>query len=399
MGAPADRTPRDQSLPVGIGYRPGLTGLRALAVVAVVVAATGYRWLPGGVLVGIEIFFVLAGYLLATLLVVEGQIGAADVARVIGRRARRVLPALLTLLGGVSLLVLTTRPDALERLGPDLRSALVGLGNWHLIASASGSTASGPSFLEHLWALAVGAQLTLIVAVALLLVRSPRGRAVLRLVAVVLAVGSAIALAALTMTAAVPERALYGTDTRATGLLVGVVLGLTLRPPVEQTLRAPYAHRLQMVGLLGLFGLLAMMTVGGGALVWLPRGGLLLVDLLAALVIAVIVRGARLNGMLGAPGLRWIGLRSYAIFLWYWPVLLALGGPAAVRRPMITAVYVVAVVVLADLTYRFVEVPLGGARHVPSNGAIGAPAVAARTTAIACGSACAVALLIGPPQV
>ncbi|MBW3603923.1 MAG: acyltransferase [Actinobacteria bacterium] len=362
---------------------------------AVVVGATGHGAIPAGAAVGLEIFFVLSGYLTVRLLVAHEQVSLAHVARFVGRRARRVLPALLTMLGGVSLLVLTARPDVLERLGPDIRATLVGAGNWHLVRYTS---ASAPSFLEHLWALAVGAQLTLVVAVVLLVVRSRRGRAVLRLAGLVLAVGSAVALAMLSMTAAVPERALYGTDTRAAGMLLGVVLGLSLRPPLEGGLPPPRARRLQVLGLVAFVGLLAAMTFGGGALVWLTRGGLLVVDVLAVIVIAVIVRGARLDGMLGAVGLRWIGVRSYALYLWHWPVLLALGGPATVRQPVVTAVYVVAVVVLADLTYRFVEIPLGGARHVPSNGTIGAPAIAVRTTAIACGSASAAALLTGPPQ-
>lgn len=376
-------------------YRPGLSGLRALAVLAIVVGATGHGALPAGVDVGLEIFFVLSGYLTARLLVAHQQVSVAHVARFVGRRARRVLPALLTMLGGVSLLVLTTRPDVLERLGPDIRATLVGIGNWHLIRYTS---VSAPSFLEHLWALAVGAQLTLLVAGTLLVVRSRRGRAVLRLAGLVLAIGATVALAVLSVTAAVPERALYGTDTRAAGMLIGVVLGLSLRPPSDGRMPVARARRLQVLGLVALVGLLAVMAVGGGALVWLTRGGLLLVDVLAAIVIAVVVRRARLDGMLGAVGLRWIGVRSYAMFLWHWPVLLALGGPATVRQPAVTAIYVVAVVVLADLTYRFVEIPLGGARHVPSNGTIGAPAIAVRTTAIACGSASAAALLTGPPQ-
>lgn len=381
-----------------VEHRPGLSGLRALAVVAIVAANVGIGGLAGGAAVGIEIFFVLVGYLTAAVLVARGHVGVVDIARFIGRRARRVLPALLTVLGGVSLLVLTARPDALDRLGPDIRATLVGLGNWYLVLRAAAPAASGPSFLEHLWALAAGAQLTLLVAVVLLLVRSRRGRAGLRLAAMVLAVGSTSWLAVLSISTEVPERALYGTDTRAAGVLIGVALGLTLRPAAAGGLSALRARRLQLLGLLAVVGLLAIMTVGGGALVWLTRGGLLLIDLLAAIVIAVVVRGARLDGMLGALPLRWIGLRSYAIYLWHWPVLLALGGPVGMRRPVVAAIYVAVVIVLADLTYRFVEIPLGGVRRVPANGMIGAPMFAVRTTAIACGSACAAALLAGPPQ-
>lgn len=395
--APTRRPPPEPAPTAAVAYRPGLSGLRALAVAGIVLANTGHRPFPGGAIVGIEIFFVLAGYLTATMLAALGHIGAADIARFAGRRARRVLPALLTVLGGVSLLVLTTQPDALEHLAPDIRTTLTGLGNWDLIASATAPPQSGPAFLGHLWPLAVGAQLTVGVAVAMLLLRSRRSRAVLRLAAVALALGSTVGLALLSASAAVPERALYGTDTRATGLLIGVALGLALRPPGGGALRAERARRLQVLGLLALAGVVAAMTIGGGGLVWLTRGGLLLVDLLAAIVIAVIVRGARLDGMLGSAGPRWLGLRSFAIYLWHWPVLLAMGGPLAMRQPVVAVGYVVAVVVLADLTYRFVEVPLGGARHVPREGLVGASTVAVRTTAIAGGAACAVTVLSGLP--
>lgn len=395
-GTATTQRPDDRPIP----YRPGLSGLRAVAVVGIVLSHAGHDWIPGGGTTGVEIFFVLSGYLTSSLLLaLDGASRLGTLARSYGRRARRALPALLTLLGGVSLLVLTTRPDELYRLGPQLRATLVGLVNWQLIVSAGTATAApSPSFLEHLWPIAVGAQVTALVVAAIVLTGSRRGRARLRLVTLLLAAASTAALVALAMTAEVPQRALYGTDTRATGLLVGVLLALALPAASARAVTGARARRLQVLGTAALVGLLATMAVGGG-LQWLARGGALLTDVLTAIVIAVVVRGAPLDRLLGALGMRWVGLRSYALYLWHWPVLLALGGPVVVHRPALTALYLVVVLVLADLTFRFVEVPLGRIRRVQGNGAIGRPGLAVRTTAIACGAACAAALLTGQPRV
>jgi peptidoglycan/LPS O-acetylase OafA/YrhL len=393
-----DAPPPDTASRRLIPYRPGLSGLRALAIAGILLTHAGHDWVPGGAATGIEVLFVLSGYLTVSLLLaVDRPPGIAGLARSTGRRARRMLPALLTVLGGVSILVLLTRPEAVDRLGTDIRFALVGLSNWQLIRAA-GETGSA-SFLEHLWAPAVGAQLTVGVLVAVVLTRTRRQRALLRLVGLVLALAATIALGVVAAAAALPERALWGTDTRAAGLLLGMVLGLALPAGRITAVDGARARRLQVLGMGALLGLLAIMALGGGAL-FVTRGGLLLIDLLTVTVIAVIVRGAPLDRALGVTGLRWVGLRSWPLYLWHWPVLLALGGPAVVHAPAKTALYLGIVLVLADLTYRFVEVPLARIRQTPGNGRVGRPGMAVRTTAIACGAASAAALLTGqaPPS-
>lgn len=376
-----------------IPYRPGLSGLRALAVAGILLTHAGHDWVPGGAAVGLEVLFVLSGYLTVSLLLaVDRPPGLRGLARATGRRARRMLPALLTVLGGVSILVLLTRPDAVERLGADIRAALFGVSNWELIRTAA-ETGSA-SFLEHLWAPAVGAQLTVGVLLAVALTQTRRQRALLRLGGLVLAVAATIALGVVAATADLPERALWGTDTRAAGLLLGAVLGLTLPAHRGSTVDPARGRRLQLLGIGALAGLVASMALGGGA-VFVTRGGLLLTDVLALMVIAVVIRGAPLDRMLGVTVLRWVGLRSWPMYLWHWPVLLALGGPAVVHAPRQTALYLAIVLVLADLTYRFVEVPLARIRQTPGNGRVGRPGMAVRTTAVACGAACVAALLTG----
>lgn len=379
-----------------VPYRSGLTGLRAVAVSGIVLAAAGHTWIPGGRVAGIEVLFVVSGYLtVARVTAADRPLRPAGAAAALAARARRVLPALLTLLGGVSLLVLATQPDGLFRLGGEIRATLLGVVNWRLIMTADDGAAV-PSSLAHLWPLAVGAQLTLVVVAARVAASAPRARAWLRLVAVVLAVSAAIALAVLAEGAQVAERLLYGTDTRATGLLLGVALGLTVTAAPDGAVTGIRGRRLRTVGLLALVGILVTMRVGGEGAAWIGAAGPLLTDVFAVLAVAVIARGAA-DGPLSATGLQWLGLRSYAIYLWHWPVLVALGGPAAVARPATTAVYVLAVVVLGDVTYRFVEVPLGATWRVEGSGTAGRTGFAVGVAALACGAACAAALLTSAP--
>lgn len=378
-------------------YRPGLTGLRAVAVTGVLLSAAGHSWLPGGRAAGIEILFVVSGYLTAATLTAGGRVpGARTGIRSLAVRTRRVLPALLTVLGGASLLVLAVRPDELLHLGADIRATLLGIGNWQEITTAA-DAAIDVSSLAHLWPIAVGAQLTLVVTVALLAARTRRSRAVLRSGAVLLAVGAAVALVVLVHGAPVAPRLLYGTDTRASGLLLGAALALTVTPAPAAGVPGVHARRLRAVGLLAVAGLVATMVFGGEGAGWIGAGGPLLTDVLAVVVVAAVVRGAA-AGPLTATGLQWIGLRSYAIYLWHWPVIVALGGPAVVARPVTTAVYLLAVLALGDLTYRYVEIPLGATWRVEGSGTAGRTGLAAGVAALACGAACAAALLTSPPQ-
>lgn len=378
-------------------YRPALTGLRAIAVVGVVLAASGHTWIPGGRVAGIEVLFVISGYLTSATVTARGlPLHPVAAAGALATRARRVLPALLTLLGGVSLLVLSTQPDGLFRLGGEIRAALLGALNWQLPA-ATGEAAAAPSSLVHLWPVAVGAQLTLVIVIALVLATTARARAVLRLAAVVLALAAAVALAVLADGPQVAARVLHGTDTRATGVLLGAALGLAVVPAPDRAVPGARGRRLRTVSLLAVAGLVLTMLAGGEGPMWIGRGGPLLTDLLAVLAVAAIARGAA-AGPLAATGLQWLGLRSYAIYLWHWPLIVALGGPVAVARPVTTAVYLLLVIVLGDLTYRFVEVPLGATWHVAGSGTAGRTGFAVGVAAIACGAASAAALLTSGSQ-
>jgi peptidoglycan/LPS O-acetylase OafA/YrhL len=213
---------------------------------------------------------------------------------------------------------------------------------------------------------------------------------------VAVAVVASVALAGLASDGDLALRLLFGTDTRSGGLLLGAALGLLLRPAGFEGVGGVRGRRLRAVGLLALFGLVVIMLTTAPTAAWFGRGGLLITDLTAVLALAAIMRGAPFP-LLDRPATQWIGLRAYAMYLWHWPVIVALGGEATVSRPVYAGVYLLAVVLLGDLTYRFVEVPLDSTWRVPGTGTTGRPGIAAGVAALACAAACAAALLTPPP--
>ena len=362
---------------VRLSYLPGLDGLRALAVIAVLLYHAQLPWIPGGFL-GVEIFFVISGYLITTLLLEERrQRGRIDLVGFWMRRARRLLPALYLLLVVTLAFAVVFLPGEVARLRGDALAAFGYVTNWYLVLGEESyfEAVGRPSLLLHLWSLAVEEQFyvlwpLLLVAGTMLF----RGR--MLLVVLAGAVGSAVLMATLYQPDVDPSRIYYGTDTRAAGLLLGAALAFVWVPG-----RVPGLGRGRLSGwlrrrfgwsvplLLDVVGLAAL-----GGLVWfclwldqyqpfLFQGGLALVALATAVVITAAVHPrTRLlgAGLLGRQPLRWIGLRSYGIYLWHWPVFMVTrpdldvpitGWPLLVLR-------LVATVVLADLSYRFVETPI-----------------------------------------
>lgn len=354
-------------------YLPGLDGLRALAVAAVVLYHLGYPWAAGGFL-GVSVFFTLSGYLITDLI-----LGRGDRFRFRGfwiGRARRLLPGLAAMLLVVSVWV------AVRGWPAGYTSALVGAAlyasNWQLIAQHVSYFArfGPPTPLQHLWSLGVEEQFYLAWPVLLILLarfvreRRPGGatRPRLALVALALAIASAVELRLLYHPGFDTSRIYYGTDTRASELLVGAALAM-LWP----------SRRLRPRATLGAQRVLDLVTVGGIALVayvawtadeyspFVYRGGLELVTVGTALAIVGLAHpAARIGRVLSWAPVRWIGVRSYGIYLWHLPVIL-LTTPAGQHRPQLTRslLQVAAIVALAALSWRFVEEPLR-ARRRPS---------------------------------
>ena len=361
------------------GRLPGLDGLRAAAILAVLAFHLDPRWLPGGFL-GVDVFFVISGFLITTLLVREhARTGRVDLRGFWTRRARRLVPALLVLVPSVILLARLVEGDLLVGIRRQAVGALTFTSNWLEIAAGSDyfhSTA--PQLLMNLWSLAVEEQFYLVwPLVALVLLRlAPTSRARAG-VAVCLALGSAVLMATRFDPALGATRVYYGTDTHLMGLMLGAALAFAWAAPHRawtstarwQRVRTPVVAGAGVV-LVTLVALLDESTA------FTFRGGILLASLATSvLVLGVVERPSPLRTVLDLPILRWVGERSYGLYLWHWPVILIVEADLAWAERTADGYLwsrlccVVVTVAVADLSYRFIETPvrrrgfLGTARH------------------------------------
>jgi len=346
-------------------HRRGLDGLRALAVAAVLLYHGGISWVPGGFL-GVDVFFAISGYLITSLLLVEvASTGGVALGAFWRRRARRLLPAVGALLVGVSVVALVGAQDAVHRLRGDVLAALTWSSNWWQIVRGETYFESfgRPPLLRHLWSLAVEEQLYIVLPIALgVLARRGWLARRRRLAAVVLlgAAGSAALLHVL-WDPLDPSRAWFGTDTRAAALLVGVAFAL-LWPMAERRRWAGRARRsIDALALASMAGLGVLVLSVGDRDPFLHRWGFALTALFAGtLVVAVTSPSSRVQRYLGIRPLRWLGTRSYAVYLWHWPVFVMTrpGVDVTLDGWRLFALRLLVTGVLAELSWRVVEQPV-----------------------------------------
>ena len=345
-------------------YRPGLDGVRALAVTGVVLYHAGVSWVPGGFL-GVDVFFVLSGYLITSMLLVErAGSGRIDLGRFWRGRARRLLPALALVVLFALIATSTIARDDLARTRDDALASVVFMTNWQeIIASHSYFNAFGrPSLLQHLWSLAVEEQFYLIW--PLLLVGGLRwlGRRRMFVLTGLGALASTGLMWALYDPNLDPSRVYYGTDTRSSTLLVGALLAFAwpaTRLRATASVRA--RNLLDGIGVVALVGILAVFWRASDYQPWLYRGGFLLVAICAGLLVAVAVHpAARLGAILGCRPLRWIGVRSYGIYLWHWPIMELTRPRVDVpwHGPLLVLAQIGVTVAIAAASYRYVEHPV-----------------------------------------
>jgi len=321
-------------VPPDLGYRPALDGLRALAVVAVIGYHLGYRWLRGG-FIGVDLFFVLSGYLITSLLLAERhRSGHIDLPRFWLRRAKRLLPALLLVVLAVAYWeFMHASPFERQIRRPDLLWTLFYGSNWHFIQSGQDYFAqlADASPVRHTWSLAIEEQFYLVwpvlVAVILANRRVRSGR-----LAVICGAGLLASFGAMVLLYAPgdPSRTYYGTDTRIYQPLAGALLAVfATRPRFRQ--RERVAKYVAAIGLV-LIGIVVVFLSDRAPAYW--HGFSLLLTVIAAGVIwgLEVAPAGWAATLLSLKPLRWTGQVSYGLYLWHWPIILAVGSSVSVLQ-------------------------------------------------------------------
>jgi peptidoglycan/LPS O-acetylase OafA/YrhL len=360
----------------GERYMPGLDGLRAIAVLAVIFFHLDFGWAPGGLL-GVGIFFTLSGYLITDILL--GQYirrGAIHLGRFWLGRARRLLPALFVMLLIVIAWVTIFGPAQPDQFRKAVVSAIFYVNNWQQIAANVSYFArfAPEQPLNHLWSLSVEEQFYIfwpfILLVGLKVIRDRQGNGLrprLALATLALAIASSIEMAVLYHPSLDPSRIYYGTDTRAAGLLFGAALAMVWPSRrLSKKITRQARKNLDILGCVGLLIIAFMIWRTGEFSQFLYRGGFVILSLATVMVLMPLAHPAcRLGNIVGCKPLRWIGVRSYAIYLWQTPVIVITSprGPHG-QNLLRDLLQVAAIFIIAALSWKFVEEPI---RH----GAIG----------------------------
>jgi peptidoglycan/LPS O-acetylase OafA/YrhL len=359
---------------------PGLDGLRGIAVLAVIIYHADVSLLVGGFL-GVDVFFVLSGFLITSLLIDElTKTNTVDRARFYMRRIRRLMPALFLVLFFSVLVSGLFVLDAAYHVRRDLPWATTFVLNWSYLFFEQSYfvNISRPPLLQHLWSLSVEEQFYVIwpiVLVGLYKVKigklSPRIK--IFIASSVLAIASTAWMVHLSVANGFPipndpSRVYFGTDTHAMGLLVGCAAAALWRSDrLNVKLTPDRAAAMNGLGLLSIAGLAYFFLYVSELNEFLYRGGFLVLSILTVILVVIAAHpGLKFGQRLGNPVLKWFGDRSYGIYLWHWPifVLMRTGIDIQWSDPVAFVVKIAIVLVIADLSYRYVEMPI-------RNGAIG----------------------------
>jgi peptidoglycan/LPS O-acetylase OafA/YrhL len=363
---PADAAP---SVPARrIPYQPALDGLRALAILTIMLYHGQVPWPRGGYL-SVDLFFVLSGYLITTLLLAEWSTGGTiDLKRFWSGRARRLLPALFLMLTGVAAYAALLAPAArLARMRGDAMATLLYVANWRFaFTHLSYFEQFGDSSpLTHMWTLGIEEQYYLLWPLALIIgLRLAKGRLRLLLAGTLLAVSaSALTMAALYRPGVDPSRLYYGTDTRSQALLLGGALAMLLSLRGHRPLPRPVV---QGAAVIGFGGFVAMLLLVPDTVRWMYLGGFTIAAAACALTVVVAAQpGGWVRRIFSTPPLPAIGRISYGLYLWHWLLYVAISPERVhLHGVWLLAVRVAATFVAANLSYHLLELPVRrGALH------------------------------------
>lgn len=340
-------------------YIKEIDGLRALAVIMVLAYHLKMPFAKSGLL-GVTVFFVISGYLITGILINEiEESGGVDLKNFWLRRIRRLLPAVLSMAVVMIFVSAVVNRVVFTKGCNDLLSAVFGYNNWWQIFRKVSyfENAGAPSPFTHCWSLAIETQFYLIYPILLILLSKARNRGkVFAAVTAVLAMISVVLMGVLYSPDGDPSRVYYGTDTRAFSLLIGALAAIQKEYHI---IKVKLRGKLwAVIGSISVLILIGMMMLISSYSSFLYYGGQAIVSVLAAFVVyAVTVSRSLLNIILGSSILKWIGDRSYSIYLWHYPIIVLMsGGKRAIW--WIVILEVVLSVGFAELSYRFIETPV-----------------------------------------
>jgi peptidoglycan/LPS O-acetylase OafA/YrhL len=345
-----------------------IDGLRAIAVTAVVLYHLGISWIPGGFL-GVDLFFVISGYVITRLILDSiNQSSALDLRAFYAARIRRIYPGFLFMVISTIIFIGVWAPEAIKRFLSDLPYALSGTINWALVARNQDyfETIGRPPLLQHTWSLAVELQFYLVWPIILLTVLKYFGKKNIARIALIIAIisGTILFLVSLQLDQANTSKVshiYFGTDTHSLGLFLGSALAVSWIP---QNLSANITRRAQDVidgiGVVGLLGLISIFLFIDESNASLYQIAFPLAGIFGCLVIISLVHPAsRFAPIISTPPFRWIGQRSYGIYIWHW-VIFQVTRPSVDLSGETWALYlarVLLVLALADISLRWVEIP------------------------------------------
>ena len=353
---------------IGVRHIASIDGLRAIAVTAVVLYHLGISWIPGGFL-GVDLFFVISGYVITRLILDSiNQSSALDLRAFYAARLRRIYPGFIFMVICTIIFIGVWAPEAIKRFLVDLPYAITGTINWFLVARHQDyfEAIGRPPLLQHTWSLAVELQFYLIWPIILLTILKYFGKKNIARIALVIAMVSGITLFFVSLrldqaNAQQISHIYFGTDTHSLGLFLGSALAVSWIP---QNLSADIAKRAQDVvdgiGVVGLLGLISTFLFIDEANASLYRIAFPLAGIFGCLVIISLVHPAsRFAPIISTAPFRWVGQRSYGIYIWHW-VIFQMTRPSVDLTGQSWALYlarVLLVLALADISLRWVEIP------------------------------------------
>ena len=355
--------------PRGIRYIPAIDGLRAVAVIAVLLYHLGISWIPGGFL-GVDLFFVISGYVITRLLLDSIQrSGGLDLRAFYIARIRRLLPPLLFMIITTALFVSLWAPDTIKRFLTDAPFSIFGAMNWWLVFRHTDyfEAIGRPPLLQHTWSLGVEAQFYLLWPLILLLVLRFLGKNKIPGTALLIACFSGLSLLLLSLrvdsaNAAQVSHVYFGTDTHSIGLFLGAALAVKWVPQnLSEEVNKKAQDFIDGIGIFGFLGILATFLFINESDPTLYKLAFPLAGIFGCAIITSVVHPAsRFAPILSSRFMVWIGERSYAIYLWHWiifqitrPAFDLDGSPWALFTLRILIVFA-----LSDISLRLVELPI-----------------------------------------